>query len=759
MALNNWVFATIDKIWEFIKDIGSILKPCRFSIILLIAVSAFLILADQGQDVLRALTERQSSSFLQIIWFFLALLLWAINTWYWARVMLRFNFRKNERFTAECEPLTPEQEKRRIKIRRYLPRFLGTFAFLITALAFYKTSGSSSSAPLYFIVACLVFAAVFLLATTKRIPMLQFVYKQVSARSFANKTWIKPIVSSISMDAGDQPYKETYKNLTDVSPATWAMLGILAFISITLFLTFTLSANSAASLGTAAIVLTAAASWISFGSGLVYFGSKNSFPIMTLFLLAAVLFSLWNDNHEIRYLEKKELSNRSTLTNNANQWFANLNDIRTETNTKQIPYFIVAAEGGGIRAAYWTALVLSAFQDSNPNFSKHVYAISGVSGGSLGAATFAAVLHEWSKQQVSDTQEKPDVKCNYDNQTTGLDKASTQLCTTAVLANDFLSPTVAYMLYPDLLQRFLPFSVPVFDRSRALEGSWESAWEKVFPGNDAKNETLFNQSFLDLWKIQNNSHHNLIPNLFLNATWVETGKRVITSNIKIDADTFSDSKDFFSVLNKEVRLSTAVHNSARFTYVSPAGTVQPPQQKEAWGHLVDGGYFENSGATTAYDILTAINDKGNVKKVFKPVVIVITNDPKVKEPCDMTKNIENHPSNKGCTPRKFMNELYSPIATMIQTRNARGSYARAEVKNYLDKKGLYLEIGLCKDKGPLPLGWTLSDDAKLNMEGQLKNYLKKAEKNVNKFDPLKYEHLAELEKILNKSCEHTQERL
>ena len=45
----------------------------------------------------------------------------------------------------------------------------------------------------------------------------------------------------------------------------------------------------------------------------------------------------------------------------------------------------------GIRAAYQACVVLSALQDGRADFVDHVFAISGVSGGSVGASTFAAL--------------------------------------------------------------------------------------------------------------------------------------------------------------------------------------------------------------------------------------------------------------------------------------------------------------------------------------------------------------------------------
>ncbi|MEM9726419.1 MAG: hypothetical protein AAF909_13295, partial [Pseudomonadota bacterium] len=55
------------------------------------------------------------------------------------------------------------------------------------------------------------------------------------------------------------------------------------------------------------------------------------------------------------------------------------------------PVFIIAASGGGAYAAAHTAHVLGALQDANPSFADHIFAISGVSGGSVGATLFHAV--------------------------------------------------------------------------------------------------------------------------------------------------------------------------------------------------------------------------------------------------------------------------------------------------------------------------------------------------------------------------------
>ncbi|WP_340671948.1 hypothetical protein [Bradyrhizobium ottawaense] len=59
----------------------------------------------------------------------------------------------------------------------------------------------------------------------------------------------------------------------------------------------------------------------------------------------------------------------------------------------EYPVFIVAAQGGGIYAANNAARFLARMQDLCPAFRQHLFAISGVSGGSVGSAIFAAALH------------------------------------------------------------------------------------------------------------------------------------------------------------------------------------------------------------------------------------------------------------------------------------------------------------------------------------------------------------------------------
>src|SRR5947207_1547721 len=96
-----------------------------------------------------------------------------------------------------------------------------------------------------------------------------------------------------------------------------------------------------------------------------------------------------------------------------------------------------------------------------PNFSHHLFAISGVSGGSVGAAAFAAAM--------KDAEQRGGVKIPDKGCADRRGEDDPAINAVQVLDDDFWSPLQAMWLFPDLLQQFLPVQVGIFDRARALE--------------------------------------------------------------------------------------------------------------------------------------------------------------------------------------------------------------------------------------------------------------------------------------------------
>ena len=532
----------IQRIWWRTRDFYHELKPCRFSLLVaLVACPVFLCVA-QGTEILRTVSEGMAGGqwyWPRVFGFFAALILWALSSWYAARVLLYLDF-----------PGARRGQSRSKFAEKHVPRLLGIAPILIVGCGFLVAAYSyDRTAPAkfwlhFFAGLCAVLAIAFYILLIVR------------------RKWI-----------GAAP-QEQVKHVAQLGRTTIVAVSIMLMVSLLLLIVFAAAPVSVPQwLGMGTILFLAAASWISFGSFLVYLGGRWQFPAITILIFLALLFSFWNDNHIIRVAPPQEIS-RSDVVGSFRTWYG-LAEKNDGVGTLH-PLFIVATEGGGIRAAYWTATVLGGIQDANPNFAPHLFAISGVSGGSLGAAVFDALLAEPNPGSFKFK-----------------DKAH------SILSRDFLSPTLASMLYPDLVQRFLPFPIPYFDRGRALEMGWEKAWRHTMGNN------RFADSFVDLWKP---GSREWMPALFLKGTSVEKGNRIITSNLHL-TNVFLDAEDAADKLAQHslpatkagchIPLSAAAHMSARFTFVSPAGRFPDGS------HIVDGGYFENSAATTLWKLSPA----------------------------------------------------------------------------------------------------------------------------------------------------------
>jgi hypothetical protein len=207
---------------------------------------------------------------------------------------------------------------------------------------------------------------------------------------------------------------------------------------------------------------------------------------------------------------------------------------------------------------------------------------------------------------------------------------------------------------------------------------------------------------------------------------VETGKRLLVSNLRVapakpgDDLEFNDVGDLHRFFGEQaLPFSTAIHLSARFTYVSPAGGLV--KNGKLYGRVVDGGYFENSGATTVIEILKALNQlskPGNVWERVKPVVIHISNEPVDALYADI--RLDSDSKNPRTEPARLLAELLSPPITLLNTRDARGVYARETLRWHVGDSS-FLHFGLCRkaDHVSLPLGWALSPVVRREMDQQL----------------------------------------
>jgi hypothetical protein len=682
-------------IWMRTRRLVAVLAIVRFSLLIPIVLGVTVFAADQMVSILIAVGNDHHPG--TILWVLAGSGFAGLVVWYAARTMLRFRFVSNPASDPKDHPL----------LKRILPRLLGISVPAVLALRVALLALSSTPSQSLW-----VFAGELTVMTS---VLAVFVFQR---RNIAARTGLHVLAAP---EARELRGLSRWRGL----PATtrWVfyvlLVANLAVLALFMWPRF-YEAGAPATLGAPAILLIGLGLMCVTGSLLVYMANHYAVPILTLLAVWTAFCSATNDNHMVRAtasaeshgvfkraktlpadrLEKSPLGGE-TVASYFNAWWESL--VRdAPPGNDPIPVFVIAADGGGIRAAYWTAAVLAALEDAtamNPvPFSRHVFAISGVSGGSFGAATFDAVL----ANRVGGSK----VGLSF------LDEID------LLLGEDFLSPTLGAGLFPDLLQRFIP--LPVFDdRAMATEQSWERAWTLFHPGVRCR----FCMPFHDLWS---DSPHK-IPMLFLNSTVVETGQRAIvaplaTTTAQSDS-AFSDALSVGRLMGTEMPLSTAAHLSARFTYVSPAGLVDTHRTGvPRWIRLVDGGYFDNSGAVTAQEIVRAIIHPPLSKSpdAAKPadtsrLRVIVLHLPNAEEIASAGLNKKQRSS----SGRVWLSEMLSPVRALMHTREARGTQAVGYLQS--EPNVALLTIRPCRVHLTAPLGWILSQQVRLDLSSQVQS--------------------------------------
>jgi len=669
----------------------------------------------------------------------LALGFWAVANWYGSRLLM------DEQYSQTHPP-----QGWKAWVDTYGPRILGCAPFLFIGIGFlleaygYYQRSASSHAPEW----TPIFKSLLLVLLC--VLMTRLFWKWATRLRNHHMRW----------------------KWADQRTKRWVV--IVTGMNVVLLVLFTLWSDRALFFGTAAILFLSAGSVVISASLLLLYQKHISLPLWLFLLVWVFLIHNTNDNYAIPTSvitpERGRLFG-ATIEDRFYRWRVMIQrEYHYDTpysgwKNDQHPLYVVAAEGGGVRAAFWTAIVLGYLENQRPwtapdansksssanrreyygemDFASHVFAISGVSGGSLGAGAFDAILAESHRLNLPPQHPQTPKTLDFVDQSK------------LMLGQDLLSPVVAGLLYPDLVQRFLPGNIFPHNRSTALENGWQYAWNAIedSAGKSKRppiwKRNRFAENFYNLWDgdayIENHDKENLsantrtgneagsqvwIPSLFLNGTSVERGSRIIASDLSVDPSQFPDSEDAMQkmglrspydkvthsfVASNDIKLSTAVDMSTRFPIFSPAGRFPDGE------HVVDGGYFDDSGAATAWDIVRSLNEamellpliKDNIR--VKVIVIRFTDNP--------TDHSNGPKKNNGLL------DAAAPFETIINRWSASGAQYQQSIhcditRSEKEDDGwdtFYFDVKLCQNNVtlPLPLGWMLSGEASDDMVKQL----------------------------------------
>jgi hypothetical protein len=443
------------------------------------------------------------------------------------------------------------------------------------------------------------------------------------------------------------------------------------------------------------------------------------------------------------------------------------------------PVVLVGAQGGGIRAAVWTALVMEcifgpgpvagsgnicAEGDTTPDPNRlaaavgqplPVFLASGASGGSVGLAA-------WSARRADLVQDGP--------------SSPTPRTIEEALDRDFVAPDVARLLFADLPHALLAWDFA--DRAEMLEGAWEEAWHDRYPPDVDPSTRGLGRGLRRTWDVTHAGGAWATPVLAFNGISVEDDCRFLASAIDFtlprqlpanpadveaaapstadqpnDAacrgvaspadtttavDILPSTNELIDYLcpTEDVPLSTAAHISARFPYVSPTGRIHrracPSPDglvpEPAISYDADGGIFDNSGSGTAVDTWRALTPLAAATERATDTCVV-----------PIFLQIDNSAGratiSSAADPRP--NELTAPIGATMGQLTSREAYSRsgaaAAFERMTSAGGRQVDVGgapagsawfrivLFGQPGPEPpLGWTLAPETVKDMRSQLR---------------------------------------
>lgn len=747
-----WMWRAMDRLMVRLRRIGrridafaatfEVLKRMRFPLMFAIA-AIFALRTDQGKEVLINSFDGPFQGLVFVVFCALA----AASVWYTSRLLL---YTWNEQAPQDRS----EGAQRWAKwLRKWLPGGLGALVMLIPAVGIWSVRERMperlSVDPRWYSLMLLGLCGVFVAALLQRHKRLQSV--------------------GFSTDRTGLRYRQLDR-MASLFFVSMLALNIIAVAAFALFPLLPLHLNMASG----AVVMLATGLAIVMGSLVSHIADESKLPILSGLFVAAIAFSFWNDNHAVTTISDRDDprltdADREALTKPLADTFDGYLDAKLKTAIEagakrcegksrvecdpRVPFVVVAAEGGGVRAAAWTALVLSKIDEvaavahGEGAFADRLVAISGVSGGSLGGALYVASRAQGGGVSWTTTRK--------------------------FFESDLLTPMLANMLFVDTPMRFLPFALPnriVPDRGATFERTLEHAWAEAVAGDEARDPRLFARPFDTMWR----EGERRLPLLVANTTIVASGERMLLSptvlrrpaaqtkvaadirqaeatDTPLEQDIARDGRSFVGAFDANdcllprkgaetdfarlgMPLSAMVHNSARFTWVSPAGRFGGASACRGV-RMVDGGYFENSGTATADDIVWAIHEKypGRVRTIL----VQIRNEPvdasEVVVDCDYLRAAKAE-SRRG--PTVAMSETLDPLLALFAGRNARADQAKLAMKRRVcgkpksanvfveggiarEDNGTFIEFALTKDKrAEFPLHWAISEDTLRRMQAQ-----------------------------------------
>jgi hypothetical protein len=429
-------------------------------------------------------------------------------------------------------------------------------------------------------------------------------------------------------------------------------------------------------------------------------------PVLSLILLYVfVLVPALFDVHTVRVIDA-DPARRQSLDVLFAAWAR-----RCAPGTGPVQPVIVAVSGGATRAGLWGAAVLDRVLQAQQPGGPALFAVSSVSGGSLGVAGAMTLL----------SRERP--PC----QAADLGPLRPVTDKPVPLAGDALGPLLGGWLLNDIPRAaFDPIAAVIRwlsgqqprggDSAEAIEHGFEDLWQAARP----EGTPGWDQPFLSLFYTDHaGTYREGMPLWFANGTDATTGNRVITAPIAAPAnrdDTtpwpFRGARDFHTLMQADVPISTAINNTARFPYLEPFGEMLPAGGRTQVGSLVDGGYFENEGLQTALELAEWLTAHPPPGRSVQPIIVQATGDGEASVGTADVMTCAN--VSDGAFLLDDKHSAWQILAPVLGLNHVRGGHSAVLLRQARDQfcgaPVRFVHFYLPADRGTaVPLNWVLSD--------------------------------------------------
>ena len=343
--------------------------------------------------------------------------------------------------------------------------------------------------------------------------------------------------------------------------------------------------------------------------------------VAVIALIAAFFNKMGNSFHEINYIPSSEIENfpydgYKNLEEYTYQFMHNLGVICDEEKDCEVgpsmitakkdtavlccyqpstkkPIILIASDGGGLKAAYWTMLILHRL-DTLGLYEDNVFLTSGASGGSIGLG-----MYNYLKAQ-------------------GLESAQIYDKIEALASTNFLSTDFAGLLgkfpinyLPDL------YGIHEWKNSEDRMDAMSKAYFTIANQNpELHHAVLESFPYSYLWNKELEAENGYqLPLFILNSAKADDGTKGWVHPFQEDpffaAGIVDLSKRQYEGQDAYISYPDALFLTNRFPFLSPAGKI------EGEGHFVDVGAVENSGLGTIAQVLNKMQAKQDSVAAYK----------------------------------------------------------------------------------------------------------------------------------------------